>query len=108
MYPLKTPNSIQVKTLVRTQMSFPVTVSDSFYRNSSLVQIHSFISCPCGWSQTILQVKKPDLEVLGWRGYTWSALVRLGGCTANFFKTTLEAVYGREINIKFSGSQHAN
>ena len=26
-----------------------------------------------GWSQTIRQVKKPDVEVLGWRGYTWSA-----------------------------------
>jgi hypothetical protein len=26
----------------------------------------SFISCQGGWSQTFLQVKKPDVEVLGW------------------------------------------
>ena len=56
--PLKsvtTPNCSQVKTLVRTtsmQMGFPETVSDSLCRNSSVVQIHSFISCPGGWSQT--------------------------------------------------------
>ena len=56
-----------------------------------------------------LQVKKPDMEVLGWRGYMWSA-------GEKFSKTTLDAVYGREINIKFSGnsfgghscSQHDN
>ena len=28
----------------------------------------SFISCPGGWSQTIPQVKKPDVEILGWCG----------------------------------------
>ena len=60
----------------------------------------SVISCPGGWSQTIPQVKKPDMEVLGRHGYTWS----------------LEAVYGREMNIQLSGNssgghsfrQHAN
>ncbi|KAJ8416046.1 hypothetical protein AAFF_G00380680 [Aldrovandia affinis] len=49
-----TPNCSQVKTLVRTssaQMSFPEIVSDSLSRNSSVVQINCFISCPCGWSQ---------------------------------------------------------
>jgi hypothetical protein len=75
----------------------------------------SFITCPGGWSQTIQQVKKPDLEVLGWCGYMWSAVVRLP-TKAGGSLTTLEASYGREININFSGnssgghscSQHAN
>ena len=86
IFPLKlvtTPNCSQVKSLVRTstQMSFPETVSESLCRNS-FVQIHSFITCPGGWSQMIPQVKKPDAEVLGCHGYTWSAVVRLAGCTA--------------------------
>lgn len=36
------------------------------------------------WSQTIMQVKKPDMEVLGWRFYAWSAVVRAVGCTTEF------------------------
>jgi hypothetical protein len=59
------------------QVSFTGTVSDS----SSVVQTPSFISCLGGWSQTIPQVKKPDLEVLGWRGYTWSMVERPVGRT---------------------------
>ena len=56
------------------------------------------------------------MEVLGWHDYTLSVVVRLVGRTANFSKMTLEAAYGREINIKLSGnssggqsySQHTN
>jgi hypothetical protein len=65
---------------------------------------HSFISCPGGWSQTIPQVKKPDVEVLGWRGYMWSVVVTSVRCIAIFFKITLEADFGTEINIPFSGN----
>jgi hypothetical protein len=69
-----------------------------------------------GWSQMIPQVKKSNVEVLGWRGYMWSVVVRPVGRTDKFSKTTLAAAYGREINITFSGnssgghscSQHAN
>jgi hypothetical protein len=67
-----TPNCSQVKSLVRTtstQMSFP-EVTDNLCRNSSVVQTHSFIGCLGGWSQTISQVKRPNVEVLGLRGYT--------------------------------------
>jgi hypothetical protein len=61
----------------------------------------SFISCPGGWSN-YNQVKEPDAEVLGWRGYTWHAVVRPVGGTAEFSKMT--AAYGRARNIQFSGN----
>ena len=64
----------------------------------------------------IPQMKKRDVEVLGWCGYTWSVVVRPVECTAKFSKMKLEAAYGRPMNIKFSVnssgghscSQHAN
>ena len=45
-----------------------------------------------------------DVEVLGWTGYTWSVVVRLVGHTTKLSKMTLEAAYGREMNITFSGN----
>ena len=50
----------------------------------------------------IPQVKNLDVEVLGWCGCMWSAVVRLVGRTAKFYKTTL--AYGREMHVKFSGN----
>ena len=67
------------------------------------MQSHSFINCLGGWSQTIPQVKKPDVEVLGWFGYTSSAVLRPFGHTAKFFKAMLETAYDRETNIQLSG-----
>ncbi len=40
-------------------------------RNSLVMQTNCCISYLGGWSQTMLQVKKPDVEVLGWCGHTW-------------------------------------
>ncbi len=98
------------------QMSFPETVSDSLCRNSLVMQTDCWSSCPGGWSQTILEVKMLDVEVLGWCGYMWYAVVRSVGCTARFSETPLETAYGREMNITFTGyssgghscSPHAN
>ncbi len=53
-----------------------------------------------------------DVEVLGWCGYTRSAVVRPVGCTDKFSEMPLEMAYGREMNIQFPGNsscgQHAN
>jgi hypothetical protein len=64
----------------------------------------------------IPQVKKLDVEVLGWHGYTWSVVVRTVDRTANFFKKMLKVAFVREIDIQLSDnssgghscSQHAN
>ncbi len=98
------------------QISFPETVSDSLCINYLIMQTDCCSSRPGGWSQTILEEKVLDVEVLGWCGYTWSAVVRPFGCTAKFSETHLEMAYGRKINIQFTGnssgglscSQHAN
>jgi hypothetical protein len=93
------------------------TVADGFlHRNTLVEETQNFITCLSGWSQMILQVKKPDMEVLGWCGYTSCAVMRPVGRNAKFSKTTLKAVYSREINIQSSGnssgghscSQHDN
>ncbi len=91
-------------------------VSDSLCRKSLVMRTDCCSSCPGGWSQTILEVKMLDVEVLGWCGYTWSAVVRPVVCTAKFSEMPLETAYGRYINIQFTGnstgghscSQHAN
>ena len=44
---------------------------------------------PGGWSLKIPQVKKPDVEVLDWHGYTRSTVVRPAGHTTKFSKTML-------------------
>ena len=51
----------------------PANQNNIFPHKTALLQTEillSFISCPGGWYQTIPQVKKPDVEVMGWR-VTW-------------------------------------
>ncbi len=75
-----------------------------FLRKYLVMQTDCCSSCPGGWSQTISEVKMLDVEVLGWCGYTWSAVVRPVGCTAKFSETPLETAHVREMNIQFTGN----
>ena len=52
---------------------------NEYFPTKGLYYRHKYSVFPGGWSQTIPQVKKPDVEVLGWCGYTWSAVARLFG-----------------------------
>ncbi len=86
------------------QMSFPEMLSDSLCRNVLVMQTDCCSSCLGGCSQTILEVKMLDVEVLGWCGCMWSVVVRPVGCTAKFSETPLEMANGREMNIQFTGN----
>lgn len=81
----------------RRQMRVTGTVSGRFGRNSWVLQTG-------GCSQTIMQVKKPDVEVLDWCGHTWSAVARLIGCTVKWSGTTLTAagtVHAQQLQWTF-------
>ena len=54
-----------------------------------------------GYSVHIVDISKPLANTTL---CTLSAVLRLVGCTATFSKVTLEAAYGKEMNIKFSGN----
>jgi hypothetical protein len=62
----------------------PETVSDRLYKPT--------VSSSVRVAQTILQVKKPNVEVLGWRGYTWSAVVEVLGWRGYTWSAVVEVL----------------
>ncbi len=94
-------NCNQVKTQMSTtsmQMSFPEAVFDSLCRKSLVIQTDCCSSCPGGWSQTILELKMLDVEVLGWCGYT-GVVLRPVECTAKFSETPLETLMVEKLTF---------
>ncbi len=117
-----TTKCTQVETTIRTmsmQMRFPEMVSDCLCRNYLVMQTDCCSSRPGGWSQTILEVKMLDEEVLGWCGYMWSAAVMPVGCTVkilwNAFGESLwqrneHSIHGQQLCWTFlqsAGQLHA-
>ncbi len=97
-------NFMGVFSLVRDDRGFQVNplCRHDITRSDRQIGNDCCSSCPGGWSQTILEVKMLNVEVLGWCGYTWSAVVRPVGCTAKFYEKPLETAYGRNIYIQFT------
>ncbi len=98
------------------QMSFPEMVSDSFFRNSLVMQTDCCSSCPGGLLSDDLGGEDAGC---GGPGLVWLHVVC--GCEAGwmycqFSEKPLETAYSREMNIQFTGnssgvhscSQHAN
>ncbi len=116
---IMTTNCSQVETLMRTtsmQISFPEMVSDSLCRE--IIWLFKLIVAAAVWVSGLRwswRWSMLDVEVLGWCGYTWSAVWGRLDVLPNSFETPLETAYGREMNIKFTGnssgghscSQHA-
>uniref|UniRef100_A0AAZ3NX65 Uncharacterized protein n=1 Tax=Oncorhynchus tshawytscha TaxID=74940 RepID=A0AAZ3NX65_ONCTS len=57
------------------------------------------------WSQTIPQLKKLDVEILGWRGYTWSAVDILPNSLKRHWSWLMAAAYGKCVTATTTGRQ---